>query len=246
MRYRMLTMLGCDVRLQARNGFYLVTVVVVLIWVPLLRQLPPDTLPWLLPGLLLGNLHVNTFYFMGGLLLLEKGEGTLAAQLVTPLRAGEYLASKLISLTLLALAENGLIVLLVHGPGVRWLPLLLGLALAASLYTLVGFLVVIRYDAINAYLLPSMLVSGGLLLPVLAYAGGWSSWLLLAHPLQGTLWLLRAGWETLTAEQWGYALLFPLLCAGGAFAACRRAFLPFVVRAEGVRWDASVPDGRAT
>ncbi|MCA9972586.1 MAG: hypothetical protein KC425_20335, partial [Anaerolineales bacterium] len=176
------------------------------------------------------NLHVNTFYFMGGLLLLEKGEGTLAAQSVTPLRTAEYLAAKLLTLTLLAVAENGLIVLLVWGTAVHPLPLLLGLAPAAALYVLFGFLVVIRYDAVNDYLLPSMLASGVLLLPVLAYFGGWESWLLWLHPLHGALRLLQGGWGAPAGGEWA-ALLYVGLWVGGAFWGCRRVFGGFVARA---------------
>lgn len=48
---------------------------------------------------MLGNLPLATFFFIAGLVLLEKGEGTLEAQIVTPLTAGGYLASKILTLT---------------------------------------------------------------------------------------------------------------------------------------------------
>jgi hypothetical protein len=44
-------------------------------------------------------------------ILLEKGEGTLEAQVFTLLRTWEYLASKISTLTLLALVENIVILL---------------------------------------------------------------------------------------------------------------------------------------
>ncbi len=119
--------------------------------------------------LVMGNLVMATFYFVGGLVLLEKDEGTLQAQVVTPLRASEYLAAKLTALTLLSLAENLMIVTLVMGFHYRLLPLFVGIAAAAVIYVLTGFVAVARYDSVNEYLMPSMFFVLGLCLPYLDY-----------------------------------------------------------------------------
>jgi hypothetical protein len=50
-----------DVRLQFRNGFYYATLVVAVVSTVLLRQLPQDTLAWVLPIFVLGNLLMNGF-----------------------------------------------------------------------------------------------------------------------------------------------------------------------------------------
>ena len=84
---RVVATLGADVRVQFRNGFYLASAFVVACSVALLRWLPPDVAGLLLPVVVLENIVVNTFYFASALLLLERGEGTFAAQSVTPLRA---------------------------------------------------------------------------------------------------------------------------------------------------------------
>jgi fluoroquinolone transport system permease protein len=64
-----------DVRLQFRNGFYYATLVVAVVSTVLLRQLPQDTLAWVLPIFVLGNLLMNGFYFVSGLVLLERVKG---------------------------------------------------------------------------------------------------------------------------------------------------------------------------
>ncbi|MDX1414924.1 MAG: hypothetical protein R3293_12085, partial [Candidatus Promineifilaceae bacterium] len=98
---RLASSMKWDARLQWRNGFYYAALIVIIVWTLLLSQIPntlasigSSSLAWLLPAAVLGNLLIGTFYFMGGLLLLEKGEGTLEAQIVTPLRSSEYLISK--------------------------------------------------------------------------------------------------------------------------------------------------------
>ena len=115
---RMVTTLRWDVVLQFRNGFYYVSAFFILIWVGLWSQLPnAHTLDYavILPGLVVLNLLITTFYFVGALVLLEKAEGTLTGLVVTPLHAGEYLAARVLSLTLLAMLESLLIVLLIYG-----------------------------------------------------------------------------------------------------------------------------------
>lgn len=89
---------AADVRLQLRNGFYAAAAFVAVCLVLLLGPLSADTVALLLPPLVLLNLQVNTFYFIGGLVLLERAEGSLEALTVTPLRPWEYLSAKVATL----------------------------------------------------------------------------------------------------------------------------------------------------
>ena len=83
---RLLRTIVIDVRLQFRNGFYYASAFVAVVLVLFLSQLRAvDLGPWW-PAIILENLVINAFYFMAGLVLLEKGEGTLEALVVTPLR----------------------------------------------------------------------------------------------------------------------------------------------------------------
>jgi hypothetical protein len=133
---RLLATVRCDVTLQLRHGFYYATAFVLIVCVALVSRFPALDLGWLLPALVLGNLLINTFYFIGGLILLEKGEGTLEAQVVTPLRTWEYLASKIGTLTLFGLVENLVIVVLLAGREFSPLPLAASIVLTSALYCL--------------------------------------------------------------------------------------------------------------
>ncbi len=152
---RLLATARIDVRLQHRNGFYYAVAVVLALFAILISQIPEvDWSPWLAP-LLLSNLVMVSFFFIGGLVLLEKGEGTLEVQVVTPLRVGEYLGAKIGTLGVLSLVENLILVVLVSGLQHRFGLLILGIACASVIYTLIGFIAVARYDSINAYLMPA-------------------------------------------------------------------------------------------
>ena len=86
-----------DVVLQARNGFYWASAFVVLMVGGLLLAVPQaaraNDAVWV-PAILAVNLQITTFFFMAGLMLLERDEGTLTALAVSPLTPSGYLATR--------------------------------------------------------------------------------------------------------------------------------------------------------
>lgn len=219
---RLAATIGTDVRVQFRNGFYFATVFVVIASILLLRWLPADAARLILPVVVLENVLMNTFYFVSGLLLLERVEGTFAAQSVTPLRIDEYLASKLATLSALSLAESLSIGVAVFGIDARLIAMALGIALAAPLFCLVGVALVLRYDSINEFLLPSVPYTALLTLPVLGIFGVGSPDLYLPHPIQGPLELMQISAPP-TADRLIYAIGYPLLWTVPVYRWSRRA-----------------------
>jgi fluoroquinolone transport system permease protein len=179
------------------------------------------------------TVFLTTFYFVGGLILLEKGEGTLEAQVVTPSRSWEYVASKVGTLTLLGVVENIVIVMLIAGFGFNLLPLAVSLILTAMLYCLAGIIAVVRYASINEYLMPSVLYTSRLLAPLLPYLMQWDAWLLYLHPLQATLLLAQAAFQPLAHWQVVYGVLYAALWIGLLAHFSRRAFRRFIIAGAG-------------
>ena len=217
---RLAATLRTDLVVQLRNGFYLATALVVAFSIGFLRWLPKDAAALLLPVVLLENVVVNTFYFASALVLLERGEGTLAAQSVTPLRAGEYLASKVLTLTALSLGEGLLIAAAVGGLDARLAGTALGIGLAAALLCLAGVGLVVRYEALNEFIMPSVVYTSLLSLPLLGYFGvGAREWYL-PHPIQGPLDLLQA--RSPQTGALAYAIGYPALWIVPAYVWSRR------------------------
>jgi fluoroquinolone transport system permease protein len=85
------TALRWDVILQARNGFYWASAFLVLVVGGLLLALPAaaraNEAAWV-PAVVAVNLQITTFFFVAGLILLERDEGTLAALAVSPFSPG--------------------------------------------------------------------------------------------------------------------------------------------------------------
>lgn len=227
--------IACDVRLQLRNGFYYAVAFLLVVYLIVIRLLPDFDWGFVLPPLVLGNLSLATFFFIAGLVLLEKGEGTLEAQVVTPLTADGYLASKIMTLTALSLAENLFIVVITAGLDFSLVPLMLGIALASALYCLAGFIAVVRYDSINELLFPTIVWTALFSLPILYYAGLTTSPLMYLHPFQAPLILLEGAFVPLAGWQWMYGIGYSALWIGAAFAWSARAFRRFVVAAVGTR-----------
>jgi fluoroquinolone transport system permease protein len=226
---RLQTAVCWDMRLQFRNGFYYAAAFIAVIMTIILWQLPKAELPTVLPVLVLGNMTIGTFYFMAGLVLLEKGDGVLEGLVVTPLRQSEYLAAKLTSLTLLTIGENVLIVTAVFGLNYNLILLVAGIGLMACFNILLGFIAVARYDSINRFIMPSMLVTTALALPLLDYLGLWQSPLIYLHPVQAMLLLLKGAFQPIAAWQMVYGVLYAVLWIGLLFKASQHIFYRFII-----------------
>ena len=231
---RLFTSIRCDLTLQMRNGFYAATLFITVFWALILLQAGGLDLRWLLPPMVIGNLLIGTFFFIGALVLLEKAEGTLTAQAVTPLRVGEYLSAKLITLSGLALAETLILVLVMAGWHFDALLLIAGVSLAAVLYGLIGFIAVARYSAINEYLLPSGVYITALWIPLLAYMAQWRPWLLYLHPMTAPLTLVEGAFSATTPWRIAYGLAYSALWVALLSIWSGRAFRRWVIeRSDG-------------
>jgi len=222
-----------DFKVQYRQGFYFVSVFVMLT-VAVIIPFVPTSAGFIIPAVLLTNMVIITFVFLGGLLLLEKGQGTLEGLIVTPLRPEEYLVSKVVTLTTLAVAENIVITILAMFNGmlthVNWGWVLFGSVLSGMLYTLFGFLTVIRYNSLNDFLMPMVGATLVLQLPSMVCFGMPEFWLLYLLPTHGPLILFRAAIDIQHQWQVAYAVVYPTLWIALLFWVARRALHQFVTR----------------
>lgn len=228
---RLIATLKLDVLNQFRQGFYYASAFVLLLMAVVVGILPRD-LYVVLPGILLTNMVIATFVFLGGMLLLEKGERTLEGQIVTPLRTDEYLVSKIVTLTALAVFENVVITVLALAEGlvseVNWGWVLAGSLCSAVLYVLLGLLTVIRYDTLNEFLIPMTFATLVLEIPGMVCLGMPEYWWLYVLPTQGPMLMFQSALEPRPLGTMVYAVVYPLLWMGGAYWFGRRALRRFV------------------
>ncbi len=230
---RLLSIVGWDARLQYRNGFYFVSAFTVVLMIVLLKQFHVTDVGYWWPAIITGNLTINAFYFMAGIVLLEKGEGTLEAQIVTPLRPWEILGSKVLTLGLLSLFETLTMVVIMQGVNFNWFLLVMGIVFYTAILSLYGFVVVARYNSISEFLMPSALWTMGFSLPLLYYFDIWRSWIMFLHPLQAILILLQSAFAPVPAWQIVYGITYSILWTGIVLWLSLRTFQRFVVTKEG-------------
>jgi len=100
---------------------------------------------------------------------------------------------------------------------------------------LAGLVVIVRYDSVNEYLMPSAFYTAILMLPLLDYFHVWPSKLFYLHPMQAPLVIMQAAFRPVAGWQLLYGGLYSLLWMGLAFAISRRAFARFIVTHAGAR-----------
>lgn len=224
------SMLAWDARLQFRYGFYAVYAVLTVAFVLGLRAIGPALRTDAAVLLVVTDPTVLGFYFVASIVLFEKGEGVLDALVVSPLGDRGYLVSKVVTLSLLAVVAATLVAVLGHGSTSGLAVLVVGVALSASLFVLVGFVAVARFDSVNAYFISAVGWGTVLFLPLFGYVGLVETRLFYALPVQPTLVLVEAGFRPVAAWQIAYGVGYLLVGNAVAYALARRAFRRHVVR----------------
>lgn len=222
-----------DIRLQFRQGLYFAAIFVIVLWWGLLSLLPPEAQALFLPFALFMDLSVFGFYFMAGMLFLERGERVLEAIVVTPLPRYGYLLGKVISLTILAMIMSVILVVLLHGVQLNWAYLLAGVGLNSWIMTLFGFILAAKYRGISDFLIPSIVFTVPTQLPLLYYFNIWDHWLIYLVPTQPTMLLILGAFEPLSGPQLLYSLLYLVVAGVGVTWWAVGTYDRFVVRGGG-------------
>ncbi len=161
MNIRMLNAIKADVTFQLKQGFYLVYILLTIIYMLIVHQLPEHMRIVVVPIVIFFDPSIVGFFFIGGIVMLEKTQGILDFLIVTPLRSKEYLMAKAISMAMLAILASCAITLVAYQGEVRWSLLILGIGISALIFTLYGFFVAAKCKSLNAYfikMIPYMLL----------------------------------------------------------------------------------------
>ena len=212
---RLLAAMKMDVRLQVRTQLYSIGIGAgLLVAVALAWLARPEQLFSLIPTLMLLVVGGSTMLYVAAMILFEKEQGTLKATIVSPVRPSEYLWAKIITLTGLATLESLVMVggamLIMSFADEVTLPniplLLLGIVGIGIIYTLVGIVLIVRYDKITEFLIPLSAVAVVLQLPFLYFLGWVEHPLFLLIPTSAPTLLMRAAYGPLADWQWLYGV----------------------------------------
>ena len=231
---RLLPTMKLDARLQLRYRFYHVSIGAALLTGLGIRQLgDPQLKVAALTVLFLTGVGVMAAAYVAALIVFERDQHTLDAMFVSPLRLTEYLNSKIATLTVLVLVEGVTGVLASLGVlGTNWLPLVVGSALLAAMFTLLGTILVVRYATITDFLIPASVVILFLELPALYFIGLSDSPLWLLIPTSAPTMLIWGAWHALELWQIIYALGYSAVILAIGYRWALGAFTRYVIVRE--------------
>ncbi len=168
---RLMSAIRQDVRFQVRHRFYMAYLVMTMLYIAILWFVPVMYKGYAVTFIVFSDPCGLGFFFVGGLILLERDQNIINALFVTPLRVHEYIWAKVLSLTLLAVVTSVMIASVGLGFGQFRLGLLIvGIILSAICFTLLGITLAIRVKTVNQYFIGSALYSV-FFLPLLNYTG---------------------------------------------------------------------------
>lgn len=187
---RLLSMILFDMKFQFRQGFYFAYFIVTVFYAALLWFLPVAISQKVLPFVLFTDISVLGFFFIGGILLLERGQNSLSALFVTPIKVQEYLLAKVISLSILSSIATLALYITVQGK-LSFLPALLAIVwINMFIYTLLGIALVSQVKKINDYFIYGVPVGLVLFIPLLSFFDIFEFPLFYLLPTEPTLELL--------------------------------------------------------
>ncbi len=230
---RLVTALRFDLRMQQRYGFFYAGLFSLLVWIVVLKALPMHWLPQAVPLVVFLDLAVIGFYFMAGMVLFEKDEGTLWALVVSPLTFREYLTAKLISLSLLALVISIVLIVVTYGLQFNFALAVVAVLTMSLISLLIGFMAVAPFSSLSTFLIPSQLYAVILYLPLVDYFGWWKSVLFYLCPTHGSLLLLQGAFQSMTIDSLIYSIGATTTWIVGLAVLAHRAFDRHIVARAG-------------
>lgn len=182
---RVVQMVRWDVTLQIRGHLYTATFFVVAFLCAVALLVPWEPLPVELTVVLIfADPAVMGLSFVGGFVLMERGQNTLAALAVTPLPGRIYVLAKIVSFTLLGAVAGIVVAWVATGGRFDVAKLLLALLLSNAVAVLVGFALVARAASVNRFLAYLAMASFLGSVPLIGFFG------FAPAPLDLALWLI--------------------------------------------------------
>lgn len=174
---RLMGALRSDIRFQYKHGFYTVYTFITVLYIIIMQKIPSGLLKDYASALIVfSDPAMLGFFFIGGIIMLEKQQGIIDYLAVTPLSPQEFIMSKVATLGLLSIGASVLITLTTHNNGVNWLILVAATAVVSIFFTLYGFLVAAGCRTINQYFLRMIPILLLTIVPCFAVIGFPYSW----------------------------------------------------------------------
>ena len=208
----LLKLLKWDLLLQVRYNIVTIALIISLLYILLIKSIPVDNLDPLLMLCVLSDPTMFGVLFVGVLVLYEKDSNTLNALIVTPIKSWQYLWSKAITLTTIAVPIALAISIVGHGIDIKYIYLLLSVILSSVMFVFLGFAIVTSSKGFNQFVIKFAVFTIPVSIPILALFDLVESNLFYIIPSQATILLLKAGFNySITTWQVLYSITYLLI-----------------------------------
>ena len=197
-----------DLKLQVRNNILTVAIIIAALYTGIFFAFNLKGHDDILVALIFSDPAVMGFIFIGVLVLFEKGANTLQALVVTPIKIWQYLFSKAISLTLIALIICFAMIFAGHGFKLNYLYFTLASFLTSVLYVLIGFIGVAKIKTFNQYIIIIPVFLAPAVLPMLNFFEVTNTYLFYIFPTQASLILFKGTYERIGLFDLFYSITY--------------------------------------
>jgi fluoroquinolone transport system permease protein len=221
-----------DLKLQARNNILTVALIIAVIYTGLFLGFNLKGHNDILVAIIFTDPTFMGFLFTGVLVLFEKSANTLQALVITPIKIWQYLFSKAISLTLIALIICFAMVFAGFGFDFNYFYFIAATFLSSIFFIFLGFIGVSRVKTFNQYIIVLPFFLAPLSLPYLNFFGVTHTYWFYLLPTQASFILFKGAFEKITVSESIYAFVYLGVSVMVAFYFSRRLFLKHIIRGE--------------
>ena len=177
---RMKNLIKGDIKFQFKYGFYFVYLIFTIVYISLIYVFPQSWRERAAVIMIFSDPAAMGLFFMGAIVLLEKSERVLSSIAVSPVKIGEYILSKVISLMLIS-AIVGIILALSANIN-NLFAVVIGISLGSAFFTLLGLIVAANISSLNQFLTATVPIEIISFLPPIFYLFGYDNIFMLIHP----------------------------------------------------------------
>ncbi len=240
MMKRLIAAIKWDVLLQAKYGLYAAGSVVTIMWISILYFLPDESMAYAIPMVLFGDLAVVGYLFIAAMMYFEKGQGSIEAVIVTPLREREYIIAKLASILVYVIGTTIIMILFLSifkTFEVHLLVLILGAIFISLFFTELGFLLSSKYKTFTDFLLPTSLLLMILTIPIIDFFGFTANssfrFIFYLWPTYGQLKILQSGFTHMNPLDIAYGFIYNGIFIFLMFNQCIKVFNTSMIGRKG-------------
>lgn len=162
---RLMKLVISDIRYQYKYGFYFLYAFVSLIYIGVLLFVPDYLLKQIAGYIIFSDPASLGFFFIGGIILLERSEGLHIYKAILPTSINEYVLSKILSLSIISSLVALIISVVTLRNQVNFVFLFICIFIGSGIFTLIGLIIGTIAKSLNQYFLISIIVGAIIMSP---------------------------------------------------------------------------------